>query len=303
MKHELTGVRLLVPDGSLQQVVSDLMAKAGMPLSISSSRSYTVTVNNARLFPPPFDVARRLRPQDATWLVADGRADLAFVGEDLVVESDRTSDLLVVQFVPLSRGGRSMTRIVLAVQKGSDIKSVADLKPQHEVATEYPVIAAKWFAAQGVTPKVRRTAGALEGFADYVEAIVENVETGASLRANGWVEIGEYMQSRTCLIANRQAMQHPDKRAIIQEFGLLIGSVVNAIGRVTLKCNVAAPNLDAVLKVLGSFGSPTVSPLGGEVGSALEIVINEADVEQLIPKLKSAEATRIFTIPLNQFIE
>lgn len=298
-----SGVRLLVPDGSLQKIVEELMAKAGMALSTSSSRSYMVTVNNPRLFPPPFNLARRLRPQDATWIVADGLADLAFVAEDLIEESGRASDLVVLRYIPKSRGGRQMTRIVLAVPNDSAIKSIAELMPNHEVVTEYPVIAAKWFGQHGVSPRVRRCAGSLEAYVEIADAIVENVETGESLGENRWREIGEYMHSRTCLITNRLAVENPDQKAIIDEVCLLIGSVIDAVGRISLKCNATPTVVGAVTGILQQYGDPTISLLAADAGSAMEIVVNEAEAETLMPLLKAALATRIITTPINQFIE
>ena len=160
----MNGCRLLLPNGSLQDVVLKLLADAGIPIFLSPGRSYRALIGNSRLFPEPYNWATLLRPWDSPWIIADQRLDLAFTGDDCIAESGRKDELVILRHYPLSRGGVGKTKLVLAVPKGSPIHSVRDLGSDHELVTEYPHFASDWTAKNGVIPRIRACHGSTEGY-------------------------------------------------------------------------------------------------------------------------------------------
>ncbi|MDX9892927.1 MAG: ATP phosphoribosyltransferase [Patescibacteria group bacterium] len=296
------GCRLIVPDGSLMDTVHQLLAEADCPVSYPSSRAYRGIIANHRLFPPPFHLVHRMRPWDSPLVVAAQRAELAFTGQDLIIEAGCQDQVVVLDKYPLSRGGVGFTKLVLAVTSDSLIKSVTDLGPQHQVATEYPNYARQWLAAKGVNPRIVCCHGSLEAFADFADAIFENTETGTSLKVGGWRIIEDLPKSQTCLITYSQALEDEVQNAIIQEFRILLNAVMAARGRVMIKCNVRPENCTSIAALLPSAGRPTMSPLFGNDGFALEAVVMQSDVESLLPALKKAGATAIVVHNIDKFL-
>src|SRR3989344_2256142 len=183
---EATGCRLVMPNGSLQEVSQQLMHDAGMPIVRGGSRSYEERVITPVLFAPPFDRVRLMRPQDIPWVIAEGHADLGFTGNDLIAESESGNNVVILRKYPLSRGGGSGTNTVLAVPNDSPITAVSQLTAEHEVVTEYPDFTRRWCDARQLKPKIRRCYGSAESFKGIADAIVDISETGRSLRENGW---------------------------------------------------------------------------------------------------------------------
>lgn len=293
--------RLIVPDGSLQEVVMKLLEDAGVPINFGS-RSYSGKIGNSNLFPPPDDMARKMRPWDSPWVIADGKAELAFTGDDLVAEAGCDDRLIVLKRFPLSRSGVGKTKLVLAVPNNSAISSVADLTEQSEIVTEYPNFAARWLSGQGKKPRIRVCHGSLEAFIDIADAIIENTETGASLKIGGWRVVTEIMESMTCLITHKEAMSGRSKE-VIDEFCLLLEAVMLARSKRLLKCNIPPKSLEVVLAVMPAANRPTISPLSDGGGwFAVEAVVEEDLVPSLIPKLKAAGATAIFDTDINRFV-
>jgi len=303
MKRKSVGCRLLVPDGSLKDVVERLLAEAGFPISYSGQRSYKGVIGNARLFPPPYNVVTRMRPWDIPWVIADGKADLGFSADDLIGEAGCQRKVTVIDRYPLSRGGVGKTRLVIAVPPGSRIRKVADLKPQHELVTEYPRLARQWLKARGVRPRIRQCHGSLEGFDDFADAIFENVETGLSLEVAGFRVIAQVMESRCCLIAGQAAIKDASKSAIIDQVRLLLASVIDARQKRTLTCNVltSLADINEVLRLLPGADSPTVSELANKRGVAVEAVVPAGDVPSLICQLKAAGATSVIVSPMSHW--
>jgi ATP phosphoribosyltransferase len=303
---EVIGCRLLVPDGSLKDVVAKLLADAGMPISYpDGERSYRGLIRHERLFPPPFNVVRRLRPWDAPWIVADGKAELAFSGEDLIAEAGCENKVVVIGRYPLSRAGVGCTRLVVAVPPDSEIKRLSDLKPEHELVTEYPNLARRWLEENGVSPRIRACHGSLEAFADIADAIFETVESGVSLKVAGFTVISTVMESWACLITNYETWNDPDKRAVIDQFKLLLDSVINGRGKSLLKCNVVRGQvtLSQVLAILPAANAPTVSNLAGEQGFAIETVVATNQVPDLIVALKAIGASSVIDLPIGRYAE
>lgn len=203
---------LLVPNGSLEKAVDQLLANAGISITYASSRCYYGDIVDAEgiLDFPQFAV--KLRPQDAPRLVASKKAELAFAGNDLIQESGFADELTILERFPISCNGNGQTRLVVAVPEISRIQSIDELKElKHRqkvitVATEYPKIAADWFAGQGVEVQITECDGACEAHAGFSDMILENVDTGKSLEANGLREIAEVMTSQLCLFTCRKTL-------------------------------------------------------------------------------------------------
>ena len=299
------GCRLLVPDGSLEKVVHQLLADAGLRVSYpDGDRSYQGVIGNERLFPPPFNVVTKMRPWDAVWVVADGKAELAFVGEDLVQESGFADKVCIIDTYPLSRGGVGFTKLVVAVPKESTINQLRDIKPGQQMVTEYPNIARSWCDQNGLSPKIRSCHGSLEAFRDIADLILENTETGSSLTVNSWRVITEVMTVRTALITNPAVLGNKDQVKIIEDFKLLLSSVIEARPRLILKCNVLTEKVDVdrVVAFLPALSSPTKSALANGKGYALESVVDAKALEWLIPGLRDLGASAIVAIGIDRFV-
>ncbi|MFA6215391.1 MAG: ATP phosphoribosyltransferase [Patescibacteria group bacterium] len=303
--ESMSSCRLLVPDGSLQKVVHQLLAEAGIPISYPGERSYRGVIGNERLFPPPFNIATRMRPWDMPTIIADRKAELAFTGEDLIWEAGCEGKVIVLERYPLSRAGRGFTQLVVAVPNNSLIAKVSDLRPEHEVWTEYPNSAANWFASQGVNPTIRCCHGSLEALLEFADAIFENREWGETLKVGGWQTIAEVRKCQLCLITCSEALENFEQRKIIDEVRLLLGAVMAARRLCLIKCNVLAGRYDEVLSVMVMYstgGTPTVSQLVGDKGFVLELVVESALVDGLLPLLKEAGAELIVQTPIDKFV-
>ena len=284
--------RILVPDGSMEAKVSQLLSEAGIQVSFGS-RCYRGTLGPSTLFNLTDEVIK-LRPWDAIWVAADGGADLAFIGDDLIAESGRASEILVLDRYPLSRGDVGQTTVVVAVPDNSPIETPMQLTDQHVVVTEYPVLAAAKMAEWGVNPQIRTCKGSLEAFhfVGIADAIVENVETGGSLVANGWKVIASILTSQLCLVVSVVGQSDERIAGLIKQIRLLVSSVILGRTRKLIKLNVSAYNLDAVIALLPSALRPTVTRLAngtaGDEWFAVESVVKAADLPSLLPKLSGS---------------
>lgn len=300
------GCHLLVPNGSLEKAVHELLAEAGIPIRYREQRNYRGKIGNSHLFPKPFDWAKKMRPQDATWVVADRKADLGFTGDDLIVESGRADELLVLRRYPLSRGGVGKIRIVVAVPDKSSIQTIDEITPNCELVTEYPRLATNWLSERGIKPRIRRCHGSTEAFGSdengskIADVIVENTETGESLSIGEWRIIAEIMESQLCLFTHRNSSEF--RKWVEDEFCVLLDSVVTARSRRLLKCNVITDRLKEVLAIMPAANSPTVNKLAGGKGLALESIIGADQIKGLIPRLIKAGATAIIELPMAKFV-
>jgi len=301
---QIVGCRLLVPDGSMKDVIAKLLADAGMPISYAGDRSYEGVIRSV-LFPEPFNVVRRLRPWDAPWIIADRKAELAFTSPDLVAEAGCEDQVVIVASYPLSRAGFGGIRLVIAVPPNSPIRNISDLSSDHELITEYPNFANRWLMEQGVNPRVRACHGSLEAYAGIADAIFETVESGASLRVAGFTVIAEVIKSQCCLITNPAAWENLQQHKIIEQFKLLLDAVMAGRGKSILKCNVLfgqAP-LSRILAILPAVDQPTVSNLANKAGFAVEAVVATAEVPDLILRLKKAGATSVFDHQIGRYAD
>lgn len=288
-----TILRLGLPKGSLQESTFALMAKAGWKVN-TSSRSYQPRVDDAEL-----DL-RLIRAQEISRYVEHGFLDAGLTGADWIKEN--ASDVQVVCEVAYSKQTTNPARWVLAVPNDSSIKSVKDLQGKR-IATELVGHTRRWLEEHGVQAEVEFSWGATEVKApELVDAIVDITETGSSLKANNLRIVDTLCTSFPQLIANKTAWQDSWKRKKIETLALLLRAALAAEEKVGLKMNVPRAKLDAILKALPALRNPTVAPLTQEGWVAIETIIDEKIVREIIPQLKAMGAEGIIEYPLNKVI-
>jgi len=285
-------LRIGLPKGSLQDSTIDLFAKAGYRIRLRD-RSYFPDIDDAQLECVMF------RAQEMSRYVEDGVVDLGITGKDWIVENG--SDVHEVAELVYSKATTRPARWVLAVPEESAVNAPQDLAGGI-VATELIHTTRRYFESKGVKVKVEFSWGATEVKARLVDAIVDITETGSSLRANNLRVIDELMSSTTRLIANHDAWKDPVKRDKIESMALLLIGALQARRKVGLKMNVPREKLDAILAMLPSEKSPTVSPLADGAWTALEIIVEDTVERELVPQLHKAGATGIISYPLNKVI-
>ncbi len=296
MQDEQSKGRILkigLPKGSLQESTFRLFNRAGFYVAVNG-RSYFPVIDDDELD------AVLIRAQEIAKYVEQGVFDVGLTGLDWILETD--ADVYEVCELAYSKRTIRPVRWVVAVPKDSPIQKVEDLQGKR-VATEIVNLTRKFLAERGVNAQVEFSWGATEVKAPtLVDAIVEATETGSSLRANGLRIVDTVLVSTTRLIANRQSWQDPWKRQKIENLALLLKGAIAAEGRVGLKMNVPRNKVEMISTFLPSMKNPTISPLSDPDWVALEIVVEEALVRQLIPQLKRAGAQDIIEYPLNKVI-
>jgi ATP phosphoribosyltransferase len=289
-------LKIVLPKGSLEKATMELFAEADLQVHRSSSVDYKATVEDPRI-----DEVRILRPQEIPQYVAEGLFDLGIAGRDWVEET--ASDVEVLGELQYSKATSRPFRIVLAVPKDHPAQSVADLPQGIRVSTEYPELTRRFFERHGIDADVRLSYGATEAkVPDIVDAIVDGTETGRALRAADLRILDDVMVSYTALFANRASFADPDKRHAMEQLKTLLDGVLEARGNVLVKLNVAEADLDAVIALVPSMKSPTVSKLFGDGGYAVETVVAKTTINTLIPALKDAGASDIIELPLAKIV-
>src|ERR1043166_8727346 len=286
-------LRFGLPKGSLQDATIEKMGKAGFNIRVSS-RSYAPYVDDDEL------EIRLIRAQEISRYVEHGYLDCGITGYDWILENG--SDVHEVGEFLFSKATRQPTRWVLAVPEASPIKSVRDLNGKR-IATEVVNLTKKFLKENRIKAEVEFSWGATEVKAhELVDAIVEVTETGASLRANN-LRIRDTVPSSTPPpIANHNSWKDKWKRQKIETMALLLKGALEAESKVGLKMNIAQKNLDALLKSLPALRNPTISGLSQTGWVAVETIIDEHIVRELIPKLKAAGAEGIIEYPLNKVV-
>jgi ATP phosphoribosyltransferase len=285
-------LKLGVPKGSLQKATFDLFERAGFNIT-GYERSYFPRIDDDEI------ELILLRAQEMARYVEDGVLDAGFTGHDWVIENN--SDVHEVCELLYSKATSRPTKWVLAVPAESDINKPEDLEGGI-IATELVGATKKYFAEKGINVKVEFSWGATEVKARLVSGIVELTETGSSLRANNLKVLDTLLTSTTRFIANKDAWKDDFKRKKIENISILLNAAIDAKTLVGMKMNVNKADLDAVLKVLPSEKSPTVSNLVDSDYVAIEIIIDDKVDRQLMPELKRAGASGIITYPLNKVI-
>ena len=285
-------LKLGLPAGSLQKATVELFGRAGLHVS-DSRRSYFPSMDDKEIQPV------YLRAQEMGRYVGDGVLDAGITGFDWIQEN--ASEVVEVCELPYSKATNNPTRWVLAVPNESPVTRPEDLDGAI-IATELIGVTKRYFEDKNIRVKVEFSWGATEVKARLVDAIVELTETGTSLRANNLRIIDTVIVSTTRLIANPEAWKDAFKREKVENLSILLKAAIEARGKVGLKLNVRRTDLDSILKVLPAEKSPTVSGLADSEYVAIEVIIDESVERSLVPALKRAGASGIFTYPLNKVI-
>lgn len=282
-----------LPKGSLEDSTKALFAKAGWKIT-TSSRSYKPTIDD-----PELD-GRFVRAQEVARYVAHGFFDCGLTGWDWVQENN--ADVVEVCDLVYSRASTLKSRWVLCVPESSSIKTASDLAGKR-VATELMETTKRWFAERNIPAIVEFSWGATEvKVPDLVDAIVDITETGSSLRANKLRIVDTLLETNTKLIANKDAWANPAKRRKIETIALLLRGALEAGSKVGLKMNLPRSALGAVTDKLPALRNPTISPLSNPEWIALETIIDESVVREIIPALKAHGAEGIVEYPLNKVV-
>jgi ATP phosphoribosyltransferase len=282
-----------LPKGSLQEATIEKMAKAGFNISVSS-RSYIPYVDDAEM------EIRLIRAQEISRYVEHGYLDSGITGHDWITENNsKVHEVCEFQF---SKVTRQPARWVLAVPEDSPVRSVKDLKGKR-IATEVVNLTKAYLRKHKVKAEVEFSWGATEFKAhELVDAIVELTETGSSLRANKLRIVDTLLLSTPRLIANHGSWKDKWKRQKIETLAMLLKGALEAEMKVGLKMNIAEKNLTNLLRSLPSLRNPTISSLSTPGWVAVETIIDEHVVRELIPQLKAAGAEGIIEYPLNKVV-
>lgn len=286
-------LKLGLPKGSLQEATFEKMAKAGFNITVSS-RSYVPYVDDDEL------EIRLIRAQEVSRYVEHGYLDCGITGHDWIRENH--SDVHEVGEFLFSKATRQPARWVLAVPEDSPIKSPKDLQGKR-IATEVVELTRSYLKEHGVEAEIEFSWGATEFKAhELVDAIVELTETGASLRANNLRIVDTLLESTPRLIVNHESWKDPWKKKKIETLALLLRGALEAEAKVCLKMNILEKNLPNLLKNLPALRNPTVSQLSQDGWIAVETIIDEHIVREIIPLLKDSGAEGIIEIPLNKVV-
>ena len=289
-------LRLVLPKGSLERATIDLFEAADLSVIRSSDVDYRATIKDHRI-----SEVRVLRPQEIPRYVADGLFDIGITGRDWVEETG--ASVVSLGELAYSKATSNPIQVVLAVAAESPWMSARDMPDGVKVSTEYPLLTERFFAESGVKADVVLSYGATEAkVPEIADAVVEITETGRALKAAGLRIIETVLISYTELIANPASAQDPERRKAMEDINTLLQGALKARGRVLVKLNVEAYDLDRVIKLLPAMRSPTVSELFGGGSYAVETVVPKDTINKLIPELKDAGATDIIELPISKIV-
>lgn len=287
-------LKFALPKGSLQKSTVEIFTRAGFRIYMSDERSYYPGSNDPEI------EFMLIRPQEMPRYLEDGVFDAGLCGWDWLMEND--SDVVEVSELIYAKSGFRPVRWVLAVPEESDIKTVYDLEGKR-VSTELINYVKRFLKEKNINCDVEFSWGATEVKPGVLcDAIVELTETGSSLKANRLRIVDELLSSTTRLIANKESYQDEWKKRKIDNISLLLQSAVAAAAMVGLKMNVEKDNINKVMDILPTPTKPTVSDLTVEGWVALEVIIEEKKVMQILPELKRAGAEAIIEYPLNKIV-
>jgi len=292
-------LKLGIPKGSLQDATIQLFARAGFTIYVSS-RSYFPTIDDPEI------ECMLIRAQEMARYVCDGVLDAGLTGQDWIAEHKLggTSKHSLTSVADLIYAKQSFGKVrwVLAAPEDSRFTSPKDFAGA-TIATELVRVTKAYFDRIGVPVNVEFSWGATEVKPPVLaDAIVEATETGSTLRANRLRIIDTIMESNTQLIANDAALADPWKRTKIENVALLLRAAIEAQGRVGLMLNVRRTDLDKILALLPALQRPTISSLSDEQWVAVNTIIEEKTVRDLIPKVKAAGGQGIVEYPLNKIV-
>jgi len=286
-------LKLGIPKGSLENATIDLFRRAGFSI-VTSSRSYFPAIDD------PDVECMLIRAQEMARYVEDGILDAGLTGRDWIEENE--ADVIAVADLIYAKQSFGKVRWVLAVPEASNFRSVKDLEGKI-IATELVATTKRYLKSHGVTAKVEFSWGATEVKPPVLaDAIVEVTETGSSLRANNLKIIDTILESNTQLIANKNSWDDAWKRRKLEDLKMLLEGAINALGKVGLMLNVHKKDLEAVLGVLPALKRPTISHLSDDQWLAVNTILDEATVRDIIPRLKQAGGEGIVEYPLNKIV-
>jgi ATP phosphoribosyltransferase len=286
-------LKLGIPKGSLENATIDLFRRAGFAIT-TSSRSYFPAIDD------PTIECMLIRAQEMARYVEDGILDAGLTGRDWIQENE--ADVVPVADLIYAKQSFGKVRWVLAVPESSPFRRVEDLQGKI-IATELVATTKRYLAGHGVKAKVEFSWGATEVKPPVLaDAIVEVTETGSSLRANKLMIIDTVLESNTQLIANKASWEDPEKRQKLADIKMLLEGAINALGKVGLMLNVHKNNLPGVLAVLPALKRPTISHLSDEEWLAVNTILDETTVRDIIPRLKQAGGEGIVEYPLNKIV-
>ena len=288
-----TKLKLGIPKGSLQDATIALFERAGWRIS-SNGRSYFPGIDDDEI------ECMLVRAQEMARYVEKGALDAGLTGNDWVQENE--TDVEYVTSLTYSKVSRQKVKWVLCVPEDSPFQKPEDLAGK-VIATELVEFTKRYFASKNIPVKVEFSWGATEVKPPALaDAIVEVTETGSSLRANRLRIIETLMESETQLIANKAAYKDEWKRKKIENISLMLNAAIAAQGRVGLMMNAPKVDLDAIVAQLPALNFPTISHLSDPAWVALNTILDEAVVRDVIPKLKAAGATGIVEYPLSKVV-
>jgi ATP phosphoribosyltransferase len=286
-------LKLGMPKGSLQEASLQLFRRAGYEIGVNP-RSYFPSIDDDEI------ECMLIRAQEMARYVEDGILDAGLTGKDWIQENE--ANVVEVADLVYAKQTFGKVRWVLAVPEKSPFQSVKDLEGKI-IATELVGVTRRYLAQNGVKAKVEFSWGATEVKPPVLaDAIVEVTETGSSLRANGLRIVDTVLESNTKFIAHPTAWENSWKRQKIQTLIMLLQGAIEAAGKVGLMLNVRRTDLENVLSVLPALKRPTVSNLSDADWVAVNTVIEERTVREIIPRLKAARAQGIVEYPLNKIV-
>jgi ATP phosphoribosyltransferase len=286
-------IRLGIPKGSLQDATLALFKRAGWNV-YTDGRSYFPSIDDKEI------ECMLIRAQEMARYVDHGVLDAGLTGIDWVVESGL--NVTSITSLTYAKQSRRKVRWVLAVPEGSGFTKAEDLEGKI-IATELVEVTKRYFADKGVNVKVEFSWGATEVKPPMLaDAIVEVTETGSSLKANRLTIIDTVMESETHLIASQAAAADPWKRQKIESLALMLRAAIDAQSQVGLMLNVQRQHLDKIIDVLPALNSPTISQLSNPAWVAVNTILEENTVRDVIPRLKAAGATGIVEYSLNKVV-
>jgi ATP phosphoribosyltransferase len=286
---------IALPKGSLEEQTMLLFSEADMKISVPG-RGYDGIADDPRI-----ERVKILRPQEIPTYVEQGFFDLGISGHDCVLETG--ADVVEVAELPYAKTGTGVTKLVVAVPRGSDIREATDIPAGSRVTTEFVRVTERYFEELGVDVDVFYSYGATEAkVPELMDVVVDLTETGSTLRRNGLRIVDTILTSTTRLLANKASWEDPEKRRAIEEVRTLLLGVIDARGRVLLSMNVPEEELETVVAELPAMKQPTVNKLYGSEYVEVTTVADKATVNELIPRLKAAGAADILEIPISKIV-
>lgn len=282
-----------IPKGSLFDSTIDLFAKAGFNIDVAE-RSLYPTIDDPEI------ECLLMRAQEIPRYVEQGIIDVGITGKDWIEETD--ADVYEAAELLYSKGGFNPVYLVMAVPRGSKIKTVKDLQGKR-VATELVNVTKKYLKEHNVSAEVEFSWGATESKAPrLVDAITELTDTGRSLQVNNLEIIDTVLESTTRVVVNHGAWADTWKKDKIETVVMLLRGALDAHGRVGLKMNIDEEKLTELITLLPALREPTISSLSELGWVSVEVILEERQVRELVPRLKKIGAEGIVEYPLNKII-